>query len=154
MKLYFFINIIFAKLYTVKLPGSPELALTITSHSVGFEKYDEELQSQKLEIKDGIISKNNKKLCTAATSSEVRLCTSKNPINAEFILVSSGNLVKFITKGNHILAIGDFNESTQMYDVAILEENKTLPKNFNFSVIPIDSDSSIDTLLFSKNNEK
>lgn len=148
------INLVWARLYTIKSPGKIELALTFTDKSVGFTRYDSTSPDQRLEMEENAISKNNKKLCSSSASSEVRLCTSKNPINAEFEPISLGNAVKFKTKGNHVLAIGDYNENTEMYDVVILEENKAHQNKIFFAIELRDPDINVKPFVSAQTNKK
>lgn len=134
MKIIFWFSFVFSELFTIKIPGKTTLALTITENSVGFTKYDPTSQEQKLEMIDNTISRNQKKICSSAASSEVRLCLSQNPINAEFEPISLGNSVKFKTKGNHVLAMGDFNVNTEMYDLVVLEESKSHQNKIFFKI--------------------
>lgn len=154
MKIIYWIGSVIGYLYTIKSPGKINLALTITNNSVGWTKYDSTSQDQKLEMIDNTISRNNKKVCSSSSSSEVRLCISQNPINAEFEPISLGNSVKFKTKGNHVLAIGDFNENTEMYDVIVLEESQSHQNKFFFSVELRDSELQMKPFSSSQSNKK
>jgi hypothetical protein len=154
MRLYFLINFVYSELFTIKSPGKMVLALTITENSGGFTKYDPTSQDQKLEMVDNSIGRNNKKICSSSNSSEVRLCISKDPINADFEPIYLNNSVKFKTRGNHVLAVGDYNVNTEMYDIVILEENKASINKFFFSIDSRDEDSLLKPYVTSKTNKK
>lgn len=142
-----------ALLYTIKSPGKIELALTITENSVGFTKYDSTSQEQKLELLESTVSRNNKHLCSASNSSEVRLCISRNPINADFEPIFIDNSVKFKTRGNHVLAIGDYNENTEMYDAVVLDESKSHLNKIFFVIDQRESEPVMKPFSVAKSNK-
>lgn len=109
--------------YTIRDKDVSNLAFTITGQNVGFSKYDPRSDEQQVEIKNGRLIKNDKVVCVSAVSSEVRLCSSTTPIIYEFSLLDSNGTFKLQTRGTHVLAIGDFNEATQMYNAIVIDEN-------------------------------
>ncbi|KAM0681233.1 hypothetical protein GINT2_000431 [Glugoides intestinalis] len=121
MRLLLALNKATCLFYTIR---DKNLAFTITSQNVGFTKYDPKSDEQHVEMENGRIIKNDKFVCVSALSSEVRLCTSTTPIVFEFSLLESHGIYKLQTRGSDVLAVGDFNENTQMYNAIVIDENE------------------------------
>lgn len=122
MYLFAFFKLTVGKLYTIRQNTSPQYALTITDENIGFVKYDPSIEEQKVEIEDGEIVRNRRRVCVAPNTPEVRMCIARNPVYSRFEPIENKGLHKFRIRGSQVLSIGDFNENTQMFDAVVLEE--------------------------------
>lgn len=122
MYLFTLFELTFGKLYTIRQNTFPQYALTITDENIGFVKYDPSIEEQKVEINDGEIVRDKRKVCVAPNTPEVRICIAKNPVYSRFEPIEINNLFKLRIRGSQVLSIGDFNENTQMFDAVVLEE--------------------------------
>lgn len=122
-------------IYTIKSIGNSGLALTITDHNVGFTKLEKNLEEQKINVdfETKRISRNGKTLCASSITNELRLCITENPIIGDFLFMEENGFYKIQTNGSLLLAVGDYNSNTQMYD-AILVKGNTGNKKYWFTV--------------------
>lgn len=142
MNLVLLFNIVRSDIYTVRENKPMGLALTITDDNVGFARYDPTSPEQKIEFKNGAIMRNKKRVCASPNSSKVKLCTSSKPNSADFKLIQHKAMFKIVTRGSHVLVIGDYNPSTEMYDANVIDERRGT--NYWFVVSP-----RIDNFLYS-----
>ncbi|ELA42482.1 uncharacterized protein VICG_00581 [Vittaforma corneae ATCC 50505] len=142
MNLMLLFTIVKSEVYTIRENRPTGLALTITDDNVGFTEYDPTSPEQKIEFKDGALMRNDKRVCASPNSSKVKLCASGRPNNANFELIQYGTMFKVGTRGSHVLVIGDYNSSTEMYDANVIDERKVT--NYWFIIEP-----RIDDFLYS-----
>lgn len=124
MILILLLSMVKSEFYTIHENGENNLALTITEDNVGFRKYDRTAEEQIIEMKNDEIMKNGKRMCSSPTSTHVELCSSGNPIDATFKPIEMNGLYVLKVRGNRVLAIGDYNVNTEMWDVKVIEERQ------------------------------
>lgn len=137
MLLALLLGITRAQIYTIRENGGEDLALTITEDNVGFKKYDPSADEQQIEIVDDEIMRNGKRVCTSPSTTRVELCSSKHPIDASFRVLENNKMHMFQIRGNQVLAIGDYNTNTGMWDAkVILRRVAERGERFWFKVTP------------------
>lgn len=124
MLIAIWLGVIRSELYTIRESIDTGLALTITGNSVGFQRYDPSSEDQKVEILDGEIMKDGKRVCVADNSNRVSLCVSSNPKNSVFNMIERNGMFMMKIRGTQALATQNYDMDKDMKDAQVIEESR------------------------------
>lgn len=141
--MFIFLSLINCLFYTLKQNIPSGLALTITTDNVGFTRYDPKADEQIIEIINGGVIKNGRRVCYSPKGPEVILCNTQKPNNGKFNIIEYENRYQLQTNGSQALTVGDYDPNTDMYK-AVLKKSERKNSNDWFSLIGRMRDNNTD----------